>query len=48
MKCLEDSRMSPQLEEDIVDIKWMDAAELEEALRDTYNTIQFIVEEFQK
>lgn len=40
MYCIDDSKMKPQLEENIEDLKWMNEAELKEALYDTYPSIR--------
>ncbi len=40
MYCIDDSKMKPQLEENIEDIKWMNEAELKEALYNTYPSIR--------
>lgn len=46
MQCLDDSRMKPQLEEDIEDIRWMDRTEVEEALKNSYATIKMVIEQY--
>lgn len=40
MYCIDDSKMKPQLEENIEDIKWMNEAELKEAFYNTYPSIR--------
>jgi 8-oxo-dGTP pyrophosphatase MutT (NUDIX family) len=40
MYCIDDSKMKPQLEENIEDIKWMNEVELKEALYNTYPSIR--------
>lgn len=40
MYCIDDSKMQPQLEENIEDLKWMDETELKEALYNTYPSIR--------
>ncbi len=40
MYCIDDSKMKPQLEENIEDIKWMNEAELKGALYNTYPSIR--------
>lgn len=42
MKCKDDSRMKPQIEEDILDIRWMSLPEAEEALENTYPAIRHV------
>ncbi|MEL7148443.1 MAG: NUDIX domain-containing protein, partial [Bacteroidota bacterium] len=48
MTCLDDSRMSPQVEEDIMDVRWMDIDEVRKALYDSYRTIRYVVSEYNK
>lgn len=43
MLCLDDSKMSPQLEEDIDDIKWMDGENLLTAMEKSYLSIAYIL-----
>jgi 8-oxo-dGTP pyrophosphatase MutT (NUDIX family) len=45
MECLDDSEMRPQQEEDIEDIRWMDAAKVEAAILNTYLSIIYILTE---
>ena len=40
MYCVDDANMKPQVEENIEDIKWMDEAELKEALYNSYSSIR--------
>lgn len=40
MDCVEDAQMAPQLEEDIEDIRWMTAEEVEVALENSYRSIK--------
>lgn len=40
MYCIDDSEMAPQLEENIEDIKWMNEAQLKEALYNSYPSIR--------
>ncbi|MCU0447166.1 MAG: NUDIX domain-containing protein [Microscillaceae bacterium] len=42
MTCLDDSKMKPQIEEDIEDIRWLMGNALAEALQDTYPAIRFV------
>ena len=48
MECLDDSKMSPQTEEDIDEVRWMDLREMREALYDSYRTIRFVVSEYHR
>jgi 8-oxo-(d)GTP phosphatase len=43
MKNLDDSKMTPQQEEDIDDIQWMDSAKVEAASLNTYLSIIFVI-----
>lgn len=43
MKCLDDSKMKPQQEEDIEDIQWMDPAKTEAAIQNTYLSIVYVL-----
>lgn len=45
MDCLDDSRMTPQIEEDIDEVRWMGLREMREALYDSYRTIRFVISE---
>ena len=40
MHCIDDSKMAPQTEEDIEEVKWMDKGEIREALENSYGTIK--------
>jgi 8-oxo-(d)GTP phosphatase len=44
MKCTDDSKMKPQLEEDITELKWMDEKEIKQALMNSYSSIRFVFE----
>ena len=48
MECLDDSKMSPQVEEDIMDVRWMDTDEVRKALYNSYRTIRYVVSEYDK
>ncbi len=48
MNCLDDSQMMPQHEEDIDMIKWMSAAEVQEALKESYNSIRWVFKKYKK
>lgn len=43
MKCLDDSKMKPQYEEDIEDIKWLNEKEAKEALYNSYRSINEVI-----
>lgn len=48
MECLDDSKMAPQTEEDIDEVRWMDLREMREALYNSYRTIRFVVSEYHR
>lgn len=48
MECVDDSNMSPQVEEDIMDVRWMDTDEVRKALYNSYRTIRYVVSEYNK
>ncbi len=41
---LDDSKMLPQAEENITELKWMDEAELKQAMTNTYSSIRWVLE----
>ncbi|WP_258104905.1 NUDIX hydrolase [Marinoscillum sp. MHG1-6] len=48
MKCLDDSEMAPQAEENIKEAKWMTLTELRAALYDSYRSIRVVIQEYHK
>ncbi|MFN3405985.1 MAG: NUDIX hydrolase [Cytophagaceae bacterium] len=46
MDCLNDSKMEPQVEEDIDEVRWMDKKEVKKALKNSYASIQEVFENF--
>jgi len=48
MKCLNDVNMAPQIEEDIQDVQWMNTDNVRKALYDSYRTIRYVVQEYNK
>ena len=46
MYCIDDSGMTPQIEENIEDLKWMDEVELKEALYNTYPSIRDVFKHY--
>jgi 8-oxo-(d)GTP phosphatase len=48
MECLDDSQMKPQVEEDILDLRWMDSQEYNIALQSSYATIQHVFKQFRE
>jgi len=46
MKCLDDSQATPQTEEDIERVEWLDSNQLKDALANTYNSIVFVFQSF--
>jgi 8-oxo-(d)GTP phosphatase len=47
MTCIDDSKMKPQVEEDIEDIRWLMGDELKTALLNTYPAIRFVFDSAQ-
>jgi len=43
MLCTDDRKLKPQTEEGITEVKWMNAGEVEEALKNTYHSIVDVV-----
>jgi len=48
MKSVDDSKMKPQLEEDIQDVRWMTPREVRQALYDSYPSIRHVFHEYYK
>lgn len=48
MKCIDDSAMAPQTEEDIDEVRWMGLSELRAALYNSYRSIRVVVQEYHK
>ncbi len=48
MRCLDDSKMKPQAEEGIDDVKWMDQSQINVALYNAYQSIQYVYKKFKK
>ncbi len=48
MTCLDDSRMAPQAEEGITQLRWMTAAETQIALTKSFSSIRYVFDEFMK
>ncbi len=48
MSCLDDSKMKPQKEEGIEDLRWMDAKDLQRALLNSYSSIRYVFEQYNK
>ena len=46
MRCLDDSKMSPQNDEGIDDVRWMNLNQMREALYNSYRTIRYVVREY--
>ncbi|MCU0323861.1 MAG: NUDIX hydrolase [Spirosomaceae bacterium] len=42
MDCTDDSKMKPQLDEDIDDLKWMDEKEVRKSLLNSYSSIRYV------
>jgi 8-oxo-dGTP pyrophosphatase MutT (NUDIX family) len=43
MKLISDKNMKPQIEEDIEELRWMDAEDVERALKNSYNSIAYVL-----
>ena len=48
MKCLDDSRMAPQEEESIKDVKWMNLSDMRLALYGSYRSIRVVIQDYHK
>jgi ADP-ribose pyrophosphatase YjhB (NUDIX family) len=48
MECIDDSKIKPQLEEDIEELRWMSQKEVFHALQNSYRSIRFVFEEYYK
>jgi ADP-ribose pyrophosphatase YjhB (NUDIX family) len=48
MDCLDDSKMKPQLDEGIDEVKWMNKKELDVALYNAFRSIQHVYKKFKK
>ncbi len=48
MELVDDSRLKPQIEEDIEEIRWMTQKEVYHALDNSYNSIRFVLEKYYK
>lgn len=45
MDCLDDKNMSPQVEEDIEELRWMNKKEIAEAMENSYESIRFVLKQ---
>ena len=48
MDCLDDSKMKPQLDEGIKEVKWMNKKEVDIALYNSYRSVQHVYKKFQE
>lgn len=48
MKCLDDTNMGPQVEEEIDEVRWMSLTELRAALYGSYRSIRSVIQEYHK
>ena len=48
MTCHDDTLMKPQIEEGIVDLRWMSAQELDLAVANSYASIKFVIEAYKE
>ncbi|OJJ18180.1 hypothetical protein BKI52_25470 [marine bacterium AO1-C] len=46
MKCIDDSKATPQVEEDIERVEWLQGDQLKDALTNTYDSILFVFQSF--
>lgn len=46
MKCKDDSAMKPQISEDIQAVEWKSGSDLQEALFNTYPSVNYVIERF--
>lgn len=48
MDCLDDSKMQPQVEEDIDEVKWMSTKEVDVALYNAYRSIEHVYKKYKR
>ncbi len=48
MSCEDDQGMAPQTDEGIEDVRWMTVSEVRQALYNSYRTIRYVVQEYNK
>lgn len=48
MECLDDSKMVPQKEEDIEEVKWLKTKDLFHGLKDSYQSIQYVFQQYKE
>ncbi len=48
MDCIDDSKMKPQKEEGITEIKWADKSELMQAMTNSYSSIRYVVDAYKR
>ena len=48
MDCVSDKKMTPQTEEDIEEVRWMNVKEVYVALQDTYRSIAHVFDRYEK
>ena len=48
MECLDDSKMAPQFEEGITEVKWMTKKEVDVAMYNTFESIKHVYKKFRK
>ncbi|MFY0686104.1 MAG: NUDIX hydrolase [Cyclobacteriaceae bacterium] len=48
MRCIDDSLMSPQKDEGIDDVQWMNLAQIRAALYESYRSIRVVVQEYHR
>jgi len=48
MQCVNDANLSPQTEEDIEKVEWMNLSQMRSALYSSYRSIRFVIQEYHK
>lgn len=48
MQCVDDKKMTPQLEENIEDLRWLKTRDLFHALKDSYASIRYVFDKYRK
>ncbi|MEP1032755.1 NUDIX hydrolase [Ekhidna sp.] len=48
MKCVDDSKMTPQKDEGIKKVEWMGLEQVRKALHDSYRSIRYVMQEYTK
>jgi uncharacterized protein with HEPN domain len=48
MQCVNDANLSPQAEEDIEKVEWMNLSQMRSALYSSYRSIRYVIQEYHK